>query len=120
MTLFLLILSSALVLHPGPSQCQEYVKWEPLTEEQENSTQLVHGAHLLQFAAPSGSSIRVEQAKSQQTIIVQVFSNVMFDCSPWLKRFGGTTSRWLYKDYETGLDFLPSKYYRKKQTFELV
>jgi len=103
MALFWIFLSLMLVLRSASAQDEGgAVTWEPLTEEQERNIQLVHGPHLLPFAAPYSSRIRVEQTRPQQTIIAQYRTSVTFDCSPWLRMFGGSKSEWLEQSYQSG------------------
>ncbi len=77
------------------SAFEEYTLWEPFTEQQEREIKLEHGSHLLPLAAPSGSSIRVEQNRSAQTVVVHENVNVKLNCLPWLERFDGGRARWL-------------------------
>lgn len=89
-----LLFSLAVVFHCSPANAQP-VKWEPLTEQQEHDLKLEHGAHLLEVAAPFKSFITVDQTRPQQTVVVQEYVTVQFNCLSWLNRFERGTARWL-------------------------
>ena len=86
----------------GGQQVDESV-FKVLTAEELRNINLRQNPELLEFAARTGETVRVEITAASQGAIVQEDVTTILDCTPWLKNFPGGTVLW-YKYRYADLD----------------
>jgi hypothetical protein len=73
-----------------------------LTAEELSNISLRQIPALLDFAARTGETVRVEINETEQGAVVQEGVNVVLDCGPWLAKFPGGSVNWYkftYRDW---------------------
>ena len=92
-----LLLASVLNLASGQTLPESVFK--VLTAAELREINLRQNPGLLEFAARTGETVRVEITASSQGAIVQEAVTTILDCGPWLRNFPGGSVRWFRYRY---------------------
>jgi hypothetical protein len=109
-----LLLASMLNLASGQTSLPESV-FKVLTAAELRDINLRQNPELLEFAARTGETVRVDITTASQGAIVQEAVTTILDCGPWLRNFPGGSVRWFryrYRDLDhteldSGIEQLP-------------
>ena len=89
----------ACALNLGNGQTLQESVFKVLTAAELRAISLQQNPELLEFAARTGETVRVEITAAQQGAIVQEGVNTILDCGPWLRNFPGGTVKWFKYGY---------------------
>lgn len=70
-----------------------------LSAEELGNISLRQNPELLNFAARTGETIRINISAAEQGAVIQEGVTAVLDCGPWLRNFPGGTVRWLRYHY---------------------
>ena len=93
LAIFLVLLH---VVHLSSGQVSTF---KVLSSEELSNISLRQNPELLNFAARTGETIRINVSAAEQGAIIQEGVTAVLDCGPWLRNFPGGTVRWLYYRY---------------------
>ena len=93
LAIFLVLLH---VVHLSSGQVSTF---KVLSSEELSNISLRQNPELLNFAARTGETIRINITAAEQGAVIQEGVTAVLDCGPWLRNFPGGTVRWLWYLY---------------------
>ena len=84
------------VVHLSSGQVSTF---KVLSSEELSNISLRQNPELLNFAARTGETIRINVSAAEQGAVIQEGVTAVLDCGPWLRNYPGGTVRWLFYRY---------------------